>query len=64
MQPLPRYWATVRRTVSFPQTKEYALTIHGASDVSVQEAQRDAEQRMERLLAAGGPEQLGRSGVE
>ena len=64
MQPLPRYWATVRRTVSFPQTKEYALTIHGASDVSVQEAQRDAEQRMERLIAAGGPEQLGSSGVE
>ena len=64
MQPLPRYWATVRRTVSFPQTQEYALTIHGASDVSVQEAQRDAEQRMERLIAAGGPEQLRRSGLE
>lgn len=36
MQPIPRHWATVRETVSFPGTQEYALTIHGASDLSLE----------------------------
>lgn len=55
MQPLPRHWATVRETVTFPGTQEYALTIHGASDLSAEDAQRDARERLERLIAAGGP---------
>lgn len=64
MQPLPRHWATVRETVSFPGTQEYALTIHGASDLSLEDAQRDARERLERLIAVGGPGQQHGSGLE
>ena len=64
MQPIPRHWATVRETVSFPGTQEYALTIHGASDLSLEDAQRDARERMERLVAAGGPARGTGSGLE
>ncbi|GAA4529108.1 hypothetical protein GCM10023160_27800 [Brachybacterium paraconglomeratum] len=64
MQPLPRHWATVRETVAFPNTQEYALTIHGASDLSLEDAQRDAQERMALLIASGGPGQLHDSGLE
>ena len=64
MQPIPRPWATLRETHTFPGTGTFALTIHGWSDQSVQEAERDARARMERLVAAGGPTQHGTSGHE
>ncbi|WP_262425341.1 hypothetical protein [Brachybacterium sp. Z12] len=64
MQPIPRHWATVRETVRFPGAEEWALTIHGASDLSVEDAQRDARERMQRVVAAGGPARGTGSGVE
>jgi hypothetical protein len=56
MEPIPRHWAAVRETRTFPDTGTFALTIHGASDVSVEEAERDARERLDALVAAGGPE--------
>ncbi|MGP9538201.1 hypothetical protein ACT3SP_09315 [Brachybacterium sp. AOP43-C2-M15] len=64
MRPIPRHWATVHETHSFPGTGAFALTIHGCSDVSVEEARRDARERLDALIAAGGPEQLHASGHE
>src|SRR5699024_9887531 len=43
---------------------EWALTIHGASDVSPEDAQRDARDRLQRVVAAGGPARTSGSGLE
>jgi hypothetical protein len=59
MQPLPRYWATVRESRTFPGSGTFALTLHGSSDVSVEDAERDARRRLEELVAAGGPDREG-----
>lgn len=64
MQPIPRHWAAVRETHTFPGQGPFALTIHGSSDVSVEDARRDARERMDALVAAGGPEQEHDSGLE
>ena len=64
MQPLPRHWATVRETVTFPGGQEWDVTIHGASDVSPEDAQRDALDRLRRVVAAGGPARPTGSGME
>jgi hypothetical protein len=56
MQPIPRHWAAVREVITFPGTGEHALTIHGSSDVSVEDARRDARERLDRLVASGGPD--------
>src|SRR5699024_3943905 len=55
---------TVRETVTFPGGQEWALTIHGASDVSPEDAQRDARDRLQRVVAAGGPARTSGSGLE
>ncbi|MFC7376128.1 hypothetical protein ACFQRD_12705 [Brachybacterium sp. GCM10030268] len=55
MQPIPRYWATADEVVTFPGRGEFALTIRGSSDLSQEDAQRDARARLQRLVAAGGP---------
>ena len=57
MEPIPRHWAAVHETRTFPGTGTFALTIDGASDVSVEDAQRDARRRLDALIAAGGPAQ-------
>ncbi|MDN5600518.1 MAG: hypothetical protein L0G52_08300 [Brachybacterium sp.] len=54
MQPIPRHWATVRETVTLPGGREWALTIHGASDLSPEDAERDARERLQRVVAADG----------
>ena len=64
MQPIPRHWAAVRATHTFPGHGPFALTIHGSSDISVEDARRDARERMDALVAAGGPEQEHDSGLE
>ena len=64
MQPIPRHWAAVRATHTFPGHGPLALTIHGSSDISVEDARRDARERMDALVAAGGPEQEHDSGLE
>lgn len=64
MEPIPRHWAAVRETHTFPGQGPFALTIHGSSDVSVEDARRDARERMDALVAAGGPEQEHDSGLE
>lgn len=55
MEPIPRHWAAVRETHTFPGQGPFALTSHGSSDVSVEDARRDARERMDPLVAAGGP---------
>ena len=64
MEPIPRHWAAVRETHTFPGHGPFALTIHGSSDVSLEDARRDARRRMDALVAAGGPEQEHDSGLE
>ena len=64
MQPIPRHWATVRETVTVPGGDEWALTIHGASDTSPEDAQRDARERLQRVAAAGGTERRTDDGLE
>ncbi len=64
MEPIPRHWAAVRETHTFPGQGPFALTIHGSSDVSVEDARRDARERMDALVAAGGPEREHDSGLE
>ncbi len=64
MQPIPRHRAAVRATHTFPGHGPFALTIHGSSDISVEDARRDARERMDALVAAGGPEQEHDSGLE
>ena len=64
MEPIPRHWAAVRETHTFPGHGPFALTIHGSSDVSLEDARRDARERMDALVAAGGPEQEHDSGLE
>src|SRR5699024_12507518 len=56
--------ATVLETVTSPGGQEWALTIHGASDVSPEDAQRDARDRLQRVVAAGGPARTSGSGLE
>lgn len=55
MQPIPRHWASVRETRTLADGRELDLTLHDSSDVSPEDAQRDARERLERLVAAGGP---------
>ena len=64
MQPIPRHWAAVRETHIFPGQGPFALTIYGSSDLSLEDARRDARERMDALVAAGGPEQVHDSGLE
>lgn len=56
MRPIPRYWASVEEVVTFPDTGAFHLTIRGSSDLTVEDAERDARERFDRLVAAGGPE--------
>lgn len=55
MQPIPRHWATAREVRTTSEGREFDLTIHGSSDVSPEDARRDAQERLERLIASGGP---------
>lgn len=55
MQPIPRHWAIASRHFTGPDGREYDLHINGSSHESESEALRDAQQRLERLIAAGGP---------
>lgn len=55
MQPIPRHWAAVREVRSLPDGRELDLTVHGSSNDSPEDAQRDARERLERLVATGGP---------
>ena len=64
MRSFPRHWATVRESVTFPSGQEWALTIHGASELSVEDAQRDARERLRRVVEAGGPQRGTGSGLE
>lgn len=57
MEPIPRHWAAVHETHTFPGTGTFALTVNGASDISLEDARRDARRRLDALVAAGGPEQ-------
>ncbi|GAA1487123.1 hypothetical protein [Brachybacterium fresconis] len=59
MEPIPRHWAAVREVRSLPDGRELDLTVHGSSDDSPEDAQRDARERLERLVAAGGPRPVG-----
>ena len=61
MEPIPRYWAAVHETHAFPGRGTFALTVNGASDVSVEDAHHDARRRLDALVAAGGPGQRGGS---
>ncbi|HEX7349504.1 hypothetical protein [Brachybacterium sp.] len=64
MRPIPRHWATARETVTFPGGQEWAMTAHGASDLSPEDAQRDAREHLRRMVAAGGPDRGKDSDVE
>lgn len=64
MEPIPRHWAAVHETHTFPGTGTFALTLNGCSDISVEDARRDARRRLDALVAAGGPEQASGSGHE
>ena len=64
MEPIPRYWAAVHETHAFPGRGTFALTVNGASDVSVEDARHDARRRLDALVAAGGPGQRGGSDHE
>lgn len=64
MEPLPRHWAALRETHTVEGSGTFALTLHGSSSVSVEDAERDARRRMDRLVAAGGPAQHRGSGLE
>ncbi|MDN5686732.1 MAG: hypothetical protein L0G94_08640 [Brachybacterium sp.] len=64
MEPIPRHWAAVREVRSLPDGRELDLTVHGSSDDSPEDAQRDARERLERLVAAGGPRPVGRHDQE
>ncbi|SLN00801.1 hypothetical protein-transmembrane prediction [Corynebacterium xerosis] len=55
MKPIPRHWASVRETRTLADGRELDLTVHGSSDESPQDAERDARDRLERLVASGGP---------
>ncbi|WP_193105066.1 hypothetical protein [Brachybacterium sp. FME24] len=55
MQPIPRHWATIHEVVTLPDSRELDLTIHGSSDLSPDDARRDARLRFDRLVATGGP---------
>ena len=64
MEPIPRHWAAVHETHAFPGRGTFALTVNGASDVSVEDARPDARRRLDALVAAGGPGQRGGSDHE
>lgn len=64
MEPIPRHWATLHEEVTLPDSRVLDLSIHGSSDESPEDAERDARQRLERLVAAGGPRPVGRGDHE
>ena len=51
MKPIPRHWASVRETRTLADGTRVDLTVHGSSDESPQDAERDARDRLERLAA-------------
>lgn len=55
MRKIPVYWASVRENVTIPGDRDYVLTISGSSDLSAADAERDARERLQRLVSAGGP---------
>ncbi|MGP9683208.1 hypothetical protein [Brachybacterium sp. AOP3-A1-3] len=55
MKPIPRHWASVRETRTLADGRELDLTVHGSSDESPQDAERHARDRLETLVASGGP---------
>lgn len=56
MREIPRYWASVDEVVTFPGRGRFHLVLRGSSDLSVEDARRDARERLDRLVAAGGPQ--------
>ncbi len=56
MREIPRFWASVDEVVTFPGRGRFHLVLRGSSDRSVEDARRDARERLDRLVAAGGPE--------
>lgn len=54
MKPIPRYWALHREVASLPGGST-PLSASGSSDLSQEDAERDARERFAALVAAGGP---------
>ncbi|MGY5765739.1 hypothetical protein ACXET9_11110 [Brachybacterium sp. DNPG3] len=55
MKELPRYWARHREVVTTSEGDRLDLTMSGCSSISVEDAQRDADERFRRIVAEGGP---------
>ena len=54
MRAFPRYWATHRQVVTL-EDGEFDLVMRGSSDISQEDAERDARRRFDQIVAAGGP---------
>ena len=61
MKPLPRYWAVHHDVATLP-TGTRPLSTHGSSDLSQEDAERDARARFQALVEAGGPRPSGAGG--
>lgn len=61
MKPLPRYWAVHHEVASLLSGKRPLSTL-GSSDLSQEAAERDARERFQALVAAGGPRPSGPGG--
>lgn len=57
MEPLPRYWALHHEVATLPEGT-VPLSANGSSDLSQEDAERDARERFAALVAAGGPRKL------
>lgn len=57
MKPLPRYWALHHEIATLPEGA-VPLSASGSSDLSQEDAERDARERFAALVAAGGPRKL------
>lgn len=63
MEPLPRFWAHRNRVVDLPDHEDrpdWDLTVWGSSNLSQADAERDADERLAALIAAGGPGRMDR----
>ena len=54
MRAFPRYWATHRQVVTL-EDGEFDLVMRGSSDISQEDAERDARRRFDQIVAAGVP---------
>lgn len=61
MKPLPRYWAVHHEVANLASGKR-PLSALGSSDLSQEQAERDARERFQALVAAGGPRPSGAGG--